>query len=157
MHKHGPIIKIYFQELMNKFLEHNHNYMREYHRHILQSKRHYSVVKTTPLSSEGCLFLVLQCDFDLVVSREPISEGVCFLATYIVQNFISEWSRERIMYASSFSFVRSTHIIISSFLFFSYITIGLTQSDSSIASMIPTTSILFSSKWTLSLYFRLRR
>lgn len=35
-----------------------------------------------------------------MVPREPISEGVRFLATYIIQYLISEWSRESIMHAS---------------------------------------------------------
>lgn len=39
-----------------------------------------------------------------MVPREPISEGICFLATYIVQHFISEQSWERIMYASIIQF-----------------------------------------------------
>ena len=40
------------------------------------------------------------CDFHLMVPREPISEGVQFLATYIIQYIISEWSWERFVYAS---------------------------------------------------------
>ena len=53
----------------------------------------------------------------------------------------------------SFNFLRSTHILISPFCFFSYTTIGLTQSDSSTGSIIPTTSILSNSSQTFSLYF----
>ena len=85
---------------MNKFLECHNNHARKYSRRILQSKWHYIVLKTTPLSRKGCLAPILQRDFYLVVPKEPINEGVCFLATYIVQHFISEWSRERIMYRS---------------------------------------------------------
>lgn len=38
--------------------------------------------------------------FDLMVPRKPISEGVNFLATYIIQYLISEQSQERIMHTS---------------------------------------------------------
>ena len=75
---------------MNKFLECSNNHVRKDSRRILQSKQHYHVLKTTPLNRKGCLAPTLRCDFDLVVPREPIIEGVCFLATYIVQHFIFE-------------------------------------------------------------------
>ena len=78
---------------MNKFLECRNNHAQKDCRH----KQHYSVLKTTSLSCEGGLAPILQRDFDLVVPREPISEGICFLDAYIVQHFIREQIREGIM------------------------------------------------------------
>lgn len=72
--KHSLIIKVYFQKLMNKLLERSNNYTRENHRRILQSKWHYSVLKTTPLNREVHLSPILWRDFDLMVPKEPINE-----------------------------------------------------------------------------------
>jgi len=35
-----------------------------------------------------------------MIAREPISERVCLLATYIIQDFISEWGQEGVMHTS---------------------------------------------------------
>ena len=98
--KYSPVIKIYLQELMNKLLECRNNHARKDCRRILQSKRHYSVLETTPVNRKGFLAPILQRDFDLMVPGEPISERVYFLASYIIQDLISERVRERIMHAS---------------------------------------------------------
>jgi len=98
--KNSLVIKIYLQELINKVLECHNNHAREYCWCILQSKWNYSVLKTIPLSCEGCLAPILWRDFDLAVPREPSSEGIWFLSTYVVQHFIREWSQERIMHRS---------------------------------------------------------
>ena len=74
---------------MNKFLEWSNDYAWEDRRCILQSKQHYRVMEITPLSREVCLAPIFWHDFDLVVPREPIREGICLLATYIVQHFIT--------------------------------------------------------------------
>jgi len=92
--KHIPVIKVYFQELVNKFLECHIDYGQKIVGILL------SELKTPPLSHEHFLAPIFQHDFDLIVPKECISERICFLATYIVQHFISERSRERIMYTS---------------------------------------------------------
>lgn len=155
--KHSLVIKVYFQELMNKFIECRNECMRENRRRIFQSKMHEIVMKTTPLNREGCLSPILRCDFDLMVPIEPISEGICFLATYIVQHFIREWSRERIMYAGVIQLPEIhayPYFILLLLLLYHH---WLTQSDYSTGSMMHVTSILSSSKQTFSLYFGLRQ
>ena len=88
--KHNPIIKLHLQKLMNEVFECSNDYARKNHRRILQSKRHYSVLKTFPFSHKGRLASIFRHDFDLMVPKKPISEGVHFLATYIIQYLISE-------------------------------------------------------------------
>ena len=68
------------------------------------AKRHQGVVKTSPFSHEGCLTSILRHVFDLMVPREPINERVCFLATYIIHDLVSERGRERIMHTSIIQF-----------------------------------------------------
>lgn len=155
--KHCPIIKLYLHKLMNEILECRNDYMRNYCRCILQSKRHHSILKAPPFSHKGHLASILRHDLDLMVPREPISEWICFLATNIIQHFIDERSWKGIYTQTSFNFLRSTHILTSSFLFFSWTTIGLTQSNSSTGSIISATSILSNSKGIFSLYLGLRR
>ena len=84
--KHSLFIKVHLQKLMNEFFECSNDYTQKNLRHILESERHYTVLKTSPFSHEGHLASIFRCDFDLMVPREPISEGVRFLVTYIIQS-----------------------------------------------------------------------
>ena len=147
-HKHSLVIKAHLQKLMHKFLDCSNDYARKNRRCILQSERHYSVLKTSPFSCEGCLASIFTCDFDL---KEYTSWPPKLSNTSSVNG-----GGKGSCTQASFNFLRSTHILISSFCFFSYTTIGLNQSDSSTGSMMPATSIFSSSKQTFSLYFKLR-
>ena len=69
---------------MNEVFECCNDYVKKYCWRILHPKRHYDVLKTSPFSDEGHLTFILRGDFDLMVPREPISERVCVLATYII-------------------------------------------------------------------------
>ena len=82
--KHSLVIKVHLQELMNKFPKCSNDYAQENHRHILQSERNYNGLKTPPLSRNGRLAPILWYNFDLMVPKEPISEGVRLLDTYII-------------------------------------------------------------------------
>lgn len=57
--KHDPIIEIYFQELMNKFLERRNHYLGKDCRCVLQSEWHNCILEATPLRREGFLALIL--------------------------------------------------------------------------------------------------
>lgn len=102
--KHCAIIKVYLEKFVNEVFECHNDYMRKDCWNILQPKRHFSVLKTSPFSHEGRLSSILKRNFDLMVPREPISERVCFLATYIIYDLINEWGWERIMHTSIIQF-----------------------------------------------------
>lgn len=102
--KHHLIVKVYLQKFMNEVFECRNDYAEKNRWCILQPKRHYGVIKTSPFSHKGHLASILKRNFDLMVPGEPISDKVCFLATYIIQNLVSEWGRERITHTSIIQF-----------------------------------------------------
>ena len=73
---------------MNEVLKCHDDYARKYHRRVLQSKRHYSILKASPFGYEGHITSIVLHDLDLMVPREPISERIGLLASNIIQKFI---------------------------------------------------------------------
>jgi hypothetical protein len=58
--------------------------------YVLESKRHDAISKGTPRGSKSGFILIFWMDLDLIVAREPIHEGQCFLAGTVINNLVDE-------------------------------------------------------------------
>lgn len=134
---------------MNELLERCDDYARKYHRRILGSKLHHNVLKITPFHCEGHFPPILRHDlnFNGWASCPPTLSNT----SSVNGIWNGSWTH------ASLSFCWYTQILIPPFCFFSVATIEHTQLDSSIDYMIPTFSILSSSRKKVSLHSRLSR
>ena len=62
----------------------------ECHTHVLESKRHNTLRKSTQWGCECCFILIRWMDLDLVVSRETIHEGQRLVTGAIIDNLIDK-------------------------------------------------------------------
>ena len=139
--KYYPIVEVYLKKFMNKIFEGNHYYPGKDSRRILESKGNYCVLETTPLHHKGYILSIFLGDFDMMVSKEPISEWINFLTPTLSNTSSVNGVENGSCKQASFNFLRSTQILNSPISFLSCTTIELIHYDSSIGSMIPASSI----------------